>query len=106
MANFLADILEASKGDTIHYLTFGGPIKNIRLYEEPGYLQPDPRDNGIDFTKLYTFEEAKPFLDYTYKEDECHNITAWSNNWIYYIYEYAGNTTVCALPRNPKVINL
>ena len=107
MANFLADILECADGDVIHYVDFGHPLDSVYTM---GRWEKDRRNLGINFNATYTFEEAKPFLNYIYSDGfgsmDCHDITAWSDDYVYYIHEYDGSTTVCRLPKRPTKLNL
>jgi len=54
---------------------------------------------------VLTWEEAKPFLGYTYDSGyggaECHAITAWTPTRVLFVAQYDGSTWLDSVPRDP-----
>ena len=97
MANFKADIIEAVAGDNILAVTF----PKIEIQDER-YAPANALANTI-----LTYRQALAVLDYEYDPSygsiECHNIKMWSADWVYYIHEYDGSTSIEAIERNPPI---
>lgn len=105
MSTFKKDILLAVGEDKIEAVA----IREIECYfwneKDPRFV---PANEAAKENKLFTFAEALELLDYEYEDSygsmDCHDITMWSADWVYYIHEYDGATYVNRVPRNPKVI--
>lgn len=100
MANFLDDLQQCIGDDIIEAVDLGTPIEK--------YFEEDPRNIAAApfMGKLLSWEEAKPLLNYEYDQGygrvDCHMVTLWSKDWIYFIHEYDGATWPVSVPRNPK----
>ena len=102
MANFLNDILDATKGEE---------IEKIVIFEERegGYGEVDEEYDLVppDFIgKIKGFNEVIRFLNYEYNDGfggmECHGFYLWTKKRVYYVHEYDGSTSICSCPRNPE----
>ena len=62
----------------------------------------------VPFGKLLDWEEAKPFLDYTWDSgygcEDCYNINAWTKSFVIFMGCYDGSTWVESRSRNPSEI--
>lgn len=101
MSNFKSDIIDTVGEDTIEAVVI---LSNI--YEGWGGL-PDPRNisTTLLLDKIISYELALYVLDYKYDSGfggmDCHDIYLYSADWVYYIQEYDGATSIDRLPRNP-----
>lgn len=97
MANFKTDILEAVRGKHIEAIKIHGPL---------GYYGHDTRNDNVIFDKPLTAEQALAMLDYQYDdgfgEQDCHDVTVWTVERIYYVHEYDGSTCLYSVERHPK----
>lgn len=100
MANFKQDIKDAVGEDEILAV-------RIPAFEEYYFTQSDPRfipANSLT-NKLVQYETALALLDYEYDSgygsQDCHDITMWSQDYVYYIHEYDGSTSICKIDRIP-----
>lgn len=98
MNNFLADLVECIGDEPVEAVVFNGPLYSWRS-------DPDPRDAGIDFERVYSWKEAQPLLNYEYDAGyggaDCHFVNIWTPTRVIYIHEYDGSTTPSSEPRNP-----
>ncbi len=102
MRNFLKDIQDTLENQTVEAVQF------ITLLDDVGWFKnatSDPRNNNIILGKLYTWEEAKPLLDYEYNAGyggmDCHGIYIWTPQSVLIIHEYDGSTWPELIPRHP-----
>lgn len=93
MSNFAQDIKRAANGEPIEGIVIG-----VRGWYD---------DNEPD-TRVLSWDEAEPLLDYEYSTDygapECHAINAWTANRVLLVGQYDGSTWVTWVPRNPTAI--
>ena len=98
MITFKQAILRAIEGDTILSVKI---TSNRAYYEDPKFI---PGDSLIG--KLISLEEALVALDYKYNAgfgtQDCHDIYMWSADFVYYVQEYDGSTSIECVPRNPS----
>jgi len=103
MSNFLRDIKAVIDTDTIEAVNLGGKLATI-VWPETS----DPREAPDSYHgRLISWEEAQEVLNYEYDSGyghmDCHDVTIWGKEYIYYIHEYDGSTCVHCMSRNPKV---
>lgn len=96
--SFKEDILSVTGGES---------ILAIRINGSPFYYNTPRKDASQHLDdKLVSWEEAAPFLDYPYDagygNQDCHDITAWTETKVIYVHEYDGSTRVCYIDRNPN----
>lgn len=73
-----------------------------------GWHDEDPSDRIVPTNRKnipISWEEAKPLLGYDYDRgyggQDCHSIFAWTKNYILFVHEYDGATSINRIPRNP-----
>lgn len=97
MSNFKDDILEAANGEEIIGIVIGDIEREYHSKGKPEYKHI--------INKLITWDEALPILDYEYDTGfgapDCQAITAWTANYVLFVDNYDGATSVVAMPRNP-----
>lgn len=90
--NFKDQILDAANGEPILGAVIG----------EFGW---GDRDKPVLTSKLLTWEEVAPTLDYMHEDwaynPQCHAIYAWTDSRVLFVHEYDGQTSVKFVPRNP-----
>jgi hypothetical protein len=100
MENFKQDIIEAVGEDKI----IAVKIPPFGEYPQEETDQRFIPANSIQ-NKLVDYETALTLLDYEYNSgygtQDCHDITMWSHDYVYYIHEYDGSTSIEKLDRNP-----
>jgi hypothetical protein len=99
-SNFLKDLEEVIGEETVEAVVF------TSLMDTQGWPpNPEPRNAGIIAGKRYTWEEAKPLLDYSYYcghgPMDCHEVNIWTSTRVIYTHEYDGSTWPDSAPRNP-----
>ena len=101
-SNFLEDLLQALKENN------EGPVDVERVVVTDlldDYGRNEPRNEGIEAGRPYSWDEIFPRFDYPYDAGygsaDCHFIHMWTADRVYYIHEYDGSTYVESLPRNP-----
>lgn len=96
MANLKQWILDAANGEEILAVVIG----------DRGWI--DSENSGMPKGKLLTWQEAAPWLDYTFNDGfgcpNCHAVYAWTINYIVAIYQYDGSTGWYTIPRNPTAV--
>lgn len=102
MSNFKQDII-SEVGEDI--------IESVYIHKFESYhLEVQKRliPGNAQAGKNISYETALPLLDYKYDSGfgsmDCHNIIMWSKNWVYYIHEYDGSTSIQRLKRNPQFL--
>ena len=102
MANFKQDIMSAVGKDTIIAVKICEVFSSY--YDVDSKYKPADKYAG----KIIPYHTALLLLDYEYNSSfgrqECHNILMWSKNYVYYIHEYDGSTSVQCVERNPQII--
>lgn len=92
----LAEAFEKEAGEPILFAVVGEHSNDPNKYR----CAPAPETRVVR-----PWAEARPLIDYRYDDDfggeDCHPVTAWSENWVLWVQAYDGSTTVCKLPRNP-----
>ena len=101
-SNFLKDLENCIGDEVVEAVVFTNLLDDIGW----GSLRtPEPRNAGIVVDKRYSWEEAKPLLDYNYYHGygsmDCHDINIWTPTRVIYIHEYDGSTCPEFVPRNP-----
>lgn len=99
MSNFKQDILEEAGDEKIEAIVIGkmgwGDYGKDRV---PNYDQ-------MKKNEILSWEEAAPFLDYSYSTGygapECNAIVAWTSTRVIYVSQYDGSTSIESVPRNP-----
>ena len=101
-SNFLKDLENCIGDEVVEAVVF---TDLIDTYGWPPI--PEPRNAGIVVGKRYSWEEAKPLLDYPYYRGygsmDCHSVNIWTSTRVIYIHEYDGSTWPESVPRNPPV---
>ena len=102
--NFKHEIIEKEEelGEKIILATWN-------KFEGMFFTQPDPKyahANAVANT-LCSRELTLEVMNYEHNSSwgsqECHNIVAWTPNYVIYIHEYDGSTRLEHQPRNPTV---
>lgn len=102
MANFLKDIQE-----TIRECCDSEPIESVVIATYGGYYNDDgnkaiPKEF---IGKPVCFGDVREYFDYEYDDGfggtECHAIYLYTQNFIVFVSEYDGATSVDCIPRNP-----
>ena len=99
----------ATFAEHIEAATHRQPIEAIAIgpYGWDGYSDNEmvPADKQ---NRVLTWREAKPLLGYEYSSSygapQCHAVTVWTRDWIVFVSQYDGSTSIHALPRNPRDI--
>lgn len=91
--NFADLIVEAANGEPIESVVIG-----------PGYFYdnaPSAAPTGV----MMTWAEAVKWLDYEFYSGfggaGCHPVFVWTKNWVHFVHEYDGSTSISSVPRNP-----
>lgn len=99
MANLKEWLIEAANGEEIIAVVIGelgwGDYKKEKV---PNYDE-QPKN------KVLSWQEAIKWIDYEFYSGHgsprCNAITAWTKNWVFFIVQYDGATSLCSVPRNP-----
>lgn len=95
---FSYDIQQAVGDDTIIACTWS-PFD--------GAFYPDKKFRPADDLAgtLVFYEKTLEVMNYTYDSGfgsmDCHDLKMWSEEYVYYIHEYDGSTSIAKLLRNP-----
>lgn len=111
--SFATDIESAAQGEEIIGIvvgTFGGSTWNSNEADEEQYAW-GRNDTQVPVPaemkgRILKWDEIREYLDYNYDggfgTEECHPITAWTENWVIVVGCYDGSTWVTNVPRNPR----
>jgi hypothetical protein len=92
----LAEVFEEEAGEPILFAVVG------QHYNAPNKHLPDQTP---ETRVVRPWAEARQMIDYFYDNGfggaDCHPVTAWSENWVLWVSEYDGATSVGERPRNP-----
>ena len=82
----------------------GEPILMAQISGHTPFHWSDEQKSGIP-EGVCDWASARGLLDYNhdrgYGSEDCHEVTAWSKNWVLFVACYDGSTWVTKVPRNP-----
>ena len=81
-------------------------VEYVKFIYYMGYYDENPYD--VPLETLLTFEQAIPhlskewrFIKEEYGSPKTYYTYIWSNKYVYYTWEYDGQTALHSIPRNP-----
>ena len=101
MSNFLGDIQE-----TMREQCDSEPIESVVVAKFDSYYEENFKSIPDKFTgKPVCFGDVRHYFDYEYDDGfggaESHAIYLYTKNFIVFVSEYDGSTSVSCIPRNP-----
>ena len=72
------------------------------MFTDPKYSSLMPGDNIQDLTFHPSDIDLDVKFDSGFGCSEGPSFIAWSDNWVYFCYEYDGSECIMAVPRNPR----
>lgn len=104
--NFKQDIiselqLNSETPEQVIACVITGNIEYYRWKEDPRNVSKELLNVAMpweDFSKLMDYE-----YDSGYGCQDCHNFYVWTADYLYFVEEYDGSTTVVSVPRNPPI---
>jgi len=102
MANFKQDIIRVVDKDEI----IAVKIDKFQPWWKDTDNKYAPGNNCAG--QIISYDLALALLDYEYDagygSQECHPILMWSKNYVYFIHEYDGSTSIDCIERNPEML--
>ena len=96
---FAEDIEKAAMGDSILAIRIEDSERVGWGWSGDGKLPPEL------VGRILLWEKVRPHLNYEYDagygSQDCHDITAWTENRVLFVHEYDGSTYIRTVDRNP-----